>query len=141
MHVRTFQLSDCNPVTELLQIALSEECYENTMEPFSRQLAWDSDLIMVAEEDGEIVGVLIGTIERNHGCYYRIAIHPDYRRRGIGKALVSAMEQRFQLRKVSRILVAGDEHNAAAMPFYEAMGYGASKILQSFQKLSIVAPR
>ena len=85
MHVRSFQLSDCNPVTELLQIALSEECYENTMEPFSRQLAWDSDLIMVAEENGEIVGALIGTIERNHGCYYRIAIHPDYRRKGLAK--------------------------------------------------------
>lgn len=109
------------------------------MKPFSRQLAWDSDLIMVAEEDGEIVGALIGTIERNHGCYYRIAIHPDHRRKGIGKALVSAMEQRFQSRKVSRILVAGDEHNAAAMPFYEALGYGANQILKSFQKLSIVS--
>ncbi len=138
MHVRSFQLSDCTPVTELLQIALSEDCYENTMEPFSRQLAWDSDLIMVAEENGEIVGALIGTIERNNGCYYRIAIHPDYRRKGIGKALISAMEQRFQSRKVSRIMVAGDEHNAAAMPFYEAMGYGASQILRSFQKLSIL---
>ncbi|KOR76968.1 GNAT family N-acetyltransferase [Paenibacillus solani] len=138
MHVRSFQLSDCNPVTELLQIALSEDCYENTIEPFSRQLAWDSDLIMVAEENGEIVGALIGTIERNHGCYYRLAIHPDYRRKGIGKSLISAMEQRFQSRKVSRIMVAGDEHNTAAMPFYEAMGYGASQILKSFQKLSIL---
>lgn len=139
MHVRSFQLSDCNQVTELLQIALSEECYENTLVPFSRQLAWDSDLIMVAEEDGEVVGALIGTIERNNGYYYRIAIHPDYRRQGIGKALIESMEQRFQSRKVSRILVAGDEHNvAAAMPLYEAMGYGANKILTAFQKLSIV---
>lgn len=139
MHVRSFQLSDCNRVIELLQLALSEECYENTMEPFSRQLAWDSDLIMVAEANEEIVGVLIGTIERNHGCHFRIAIHPDYRRQGIGKALVAAMEQRFQTRKVSRILVSGDEHNATAMPLYEAMGYGANKILRSFQKLSIVS--
>ncbi|GAB6992299.1 GNAT family N-acetyltransferase [Paenibacillus pini] len=139
MHVRSFQLSDCTSVTELLQIALSEECYENTIEPFSRQLSWDSDLIMVAEEDGDIIGALIGTIENNHGCYYRIAIHPDYRRQGVGSALVSAMESRFQQRKVSRILVAGDEHNKAIMPLYEAMGYGANKILEAFQKLSIIA--
>lgn len=138
MKVRSFQLSDASQVTELLRVSLSEDCFENTMEPFSRQLAWDSDLIMIAEEDGEIVGAIIGTIENNHGCYFRIAIHPDYRRQGIGKALVSAMEQRFQQRKVSRILVAGDEHNQAAMPLYEAMGYGANKILEAFQKLSIV---
>jgi len=139
MHVRSFQLSDCNPVTELLQVALSEECFENTIQPFSRQLSWDSNLIMVAEEDGEIVGALIGTIENNHGCYFRIAIHPDYRRKGIGKALVTAMEQRFRQRKVSRIMIAGDEQNLAAMPLFEAMGYGANKIMEAFQKLSIVA--
>jgi hypothetical protein len=49
------------------------------------------------------------------------------------------MEQRFQQRKVSQIWVAGDEHNKAAMPLYEAMGYGANKILSAFQKLSILS--
>ncbi|MCP3809246.1 GNAT family N-acetyltransferase [Paenibacillus sp. Lou8.1] len=140
MHVRSFQLSDVNSVTALMQIALSEECYKETVSAFARQLSWDSGLIIVAEEEGEIVGALIGTIDQNDGCYYRIAIHPDRRRMGIGKSLVESMEQRFQQRKVSRIWVAGDKHNSAAMPLYEAMGYGASQILQAFQKLSILAP-
>lgn len=139
MHVRSFQLSDASQMTELLQVALSEECYENTMGPFARQLSWDSDLIMVAEEEGDLVGALIGTIDQNQGCIYRIAVHPDYRRRGVGKTLVEAMEQRFQRRKVSQIWVAGDEHNKATMPLYEAMGYGANKILSAFQKLSILS--
>jgi len=138
MHVRSFQLSDVSPVTELLQNALSEECFENTMEPFSRQLSWDSDLIVVAEEQGEIVGTLIGTIEQNHGCYFRIAVHPDFRRRGIGRSLVTAMENRFQARKVNGIFVAVDEHNAAALPLYEAMGYDENQIFKSVRKLSIV---
>ncbi|WP_410513378.1 GNAT family N-acetyltransferase [Paenibacillus sp. BR2-3] len=138
MHVRSFQLSDVSPVTELLQTALSEECFENTMAPFSRQLSWDSDLIVVAEEQGEIVGALVGTIEQNHGCYFRIAVHPDHRRRGIGRSLVSAMENRFQSRKVSGIFVAVDEHNAAALPLYEAMGYDENQIFKSVRKLSIV---
>ncbi|MNB75667.1 Acetyltransferase YpeA [compost metagenome] len=138
MHVRSFQLSDVSQVTELLQAALSEECFENTMEPFSRQLSWDSDLIVVAEEEDEIVGTLIGTIEKNYGCYFRIAIHPDHRRRGIGRGLVSAMESRFQARKVHGIYVVGDDHNAAALPLYEAMGYGENQIFKSVRKLSIV---
>jgi ribosomal protein S18 acetylase RimI-like enzyme len=138
MHVRSFQLSDVSPVTELLQSALSEECFENTIEPFSRQLSWDPDLIVVAEDEGEIVGALIGTIEKNHGCYFRIAIHPDYRRRGIGRSLVSAMESKFHARKVSGIYVAVDEHNSFAMPLYEAMGYGEDQIFKSVRKLSIV---
>jgi len=138
MQVRSFQLSDVSLVTELLQTALSEECFEDTMEPFSRQLSWDSDLIVVAEEQGEVVGALIGTIEQNHGCYFRIAVHPDYTRRGIGRSLVTAMENRFQARKVSGIFVAVDEHNAAALPLYEAMGYDENQIFKSVRKLSIV---
>ncbi|WP_211748377.1 GNAT family N-acetyltransferase [Paenibacillus sp. Marseille-Q4541] len=138
MNIRSFQLSDANRVTELLQVALSEDCFENTMGPFARQLSWDSDLIMVAEEDGELVGALIGTIDQNQGYIYRIAVHPDARRRGVGKALVKAVEQRFHQRKVSRVWVAGDEHNKAAMPLYEAMGYGANQIMKAFQNLSIL---
>ncbi|KAA8997160.1 GNAT family N-acetyltransferase [Paenibacillus spiritus] len=138
MQVRSIQLSDCSSVIELLQTALSEECFENTMEPFSRQLSWDSDLIVVAEEDGAIVGALIGTIEKNQGCYFRIAVHPDYRRRGIGRSLVQAMESRFQARKVGGIYVAVDEHNDPVLPLYEAMGYGENKAFRSVRHLSIV---
>lgn len=139
MNVRSFKLSDLSLVTELLQVALSEECYENTMGPFATQLSWDSELIVVAEQGEEIVGLLIGTIDRNFGCYYRIAVHPDVRRRGVGTALVKAMEQRFEQRNVSGIMVAGDEHNKAVLPLYEAMGYGENKVLKTFDKLSIVA--
>ncbi|ANS76924.1 GCN5 family acetyltransferase [Paenibacillus yonginensis] len=141
MRVRSFQLSDATHVTELLQVSLSEECYEDTRRAFARQLSFDSGLIMVMEEEeGEagIIGVLIGTIDQNLGCIYRVAVHPEHRRRGVGKALVQAMEQRFQQRNVSKIVVAGDEHNKAAMPLYEAMGY-AGRMLEAFQKLSIAA--
>ncbi|WP_138494942.1 GNAT family N-acetyltransferase [Paenibacillus pinistramenti] len=138
MRVRSFQLSDVTKVTDLLQVSLSEECYEDTRRAFARQLSFDSELIMVVEEEEGIIGALIGTIDQNLGCIYRVAVHPEHRRRGVGKALVQAMEQRFQQRNVSSIMIAGDEHNKAAMPLYEAMGY-AGRMLEAFQKLSIAA--
>lgn len=141
MRIRSFQLSDANQVMELLQVALSEQCYEDTKRAFARQLSWDSELIMIAEADEEVVGVLIGTIDQNLGCIYRTAVHPEYRRQGYGKNLVNAMEQRFQQRNVRRIVVAGDEHNKAHMPLYEAMGYGASKFLEAVQSLGIATAR
>ncbi|GJM77239.1 hypothetical protein HMSSN036_94550 [Paenibacillus macerans] len=95
MLIRSFQLSDVNQVMDLLQVSLSEACYEDTKQAFARQLAWDSELILVAEAEEEIQGVLIGTIDQHTGCIYRMAVHPDYRRRGVGRSLVSAMEQRF----------------------------------------------
>lgn len=139
MRTRSFQLSDASQVMELLQLALSEDCYEDTKRAFARQLSWDSELIMITEVDDEVIGVLIGTIDQNMGCIYRMAVHPEYRRQGVGKSLIAGMEQRFQHRKINRIFVVGDEYNKAIAPLYEAMGYGASKFLEAFQKLGIAA--
>ncbi|WP_054026462.1 GNAT family N-acetyltransferase [Bacillus sp. FJAT-28004] len=139
MNVRSFQLSDYRPITALLEDVLTEECYEQTMEAFARQLSWDSDLVLVAVENSEIVGMIIGTIDNNKGYYYRIAVSPLHQRKGIGKTLIQALRQRFEQRRVTKILITADEHNEPVLPLYESMGYVANDFIRSFQKLSIVA--
>lgn len=138
MIVRSFQLSDYKPLTALLEEVLTEECYEQTMEAFARQLSWDSDLVLVAVKDTEIAGMIIGTIDNNTGYYYRIAVSPSHQRSGIGKALVAALRVRFEQRNVSKILITADEHNEPVLPLYESMGYVAKDFFRSLQKLSIV---
>ena len=122
-----------------METVLSESCYEETKEAFARQLGWDSDLILVAEAEGEIAGVIIGTIDHNRGYYYRVAVHPDHQRKGYGKALIAALKIRFEQRKVTQIMVAADEHNEKILSLYESMGYAAKDFLHSFKKLAIVA--
>jgi len=139
MNVRSFQLSDYKSITVLLQEVLTEDCYEQTMEAFARQLSWDSDLVLVAVENSEVVGIVIGTIDNNKGYYYRIAVSPFYQRKGIGKSLIQALRIRFEQRNVTKILITADEHNEPVLPLYESMGYAATDFFRSFNKLSIVA--
>ena len=139
MFVRSFRLSDYRSCANLLKDVLSEACYTETMEAFARQLSWDSELVLVAELDGEIIGIVIGTIDNNQGCFYRLAVHRGHRHKGVGKALIKGMQQRFTQRKVSRILITADEHNQPILPLYESMGYRNKDFLHSFQKLRIVA--
>lgn len=139
MVVRSFRLSDYQPVAALMESVLSQACCEETREAFARQLGWDSDLILVAEIEGEIAGFIIGTIDRNRGYYYRIAVHPDYRGRGCAKALIQGLKVRFEQRKVTRVMVAADEHNKPILPLYEAMGYEAQDFQHSNRKLAIMA--
>lgn len=138
MNVRSFQLSDYRPLTELLEEVLTTECYEQTMEAFARQLSWDSDLVLVAVKESEIVGMIIGTIDNKKGYYYRIAVSPNHQRSGVGKALVTALRQRFEQRNVTKILITADEHNEPVLPLYESMGFASTDFFRSFQKLSIV---
>lgn len=139
MRIRSFQLSDYRSVAELLEEVLSEECCEETMGAFARQLSWDSELILVAESDGEIAGVLIGTIDMQKGYVYRIAVYERYRGQGVGRDLVSSMGNRFRQRKVQKMLIAVDEHNELLRPFYEALGVGSSDFARPKQPLAIVA--
>ncbi len=139
MWIRTFQLSDYAAVTELLETVLSEQCCEETMEAFARQLSWDSELVLVAVEQEQIVGIIIGTIDNNEGYYYRVAVAPAYQRQGIGKALVKAMKERFEQRNVRKIMVTVDKHNEIVLPLYEALGFRANDFLRAVHRLSIVS--
>jgi ribosomal protein S18 acetylase RimI-like enzyme len=109
------------------------------MEAFGRQLSWDSSLVLVAESEGELIGIAIGTIDNNDGYYYRIAVDPFHRRRGVGKTLIRSMQERFVQRKVNRILIPLDPHNEPAVPVFESLGFGIQHFTKAFKKLSIVA--
>lgn len=139
MQIRSFQLSDYRYVAELLEEVLSEEFCEETMGAFARQLSWDSELVLVAESAGNITGVLIGTIDQQKGYVYRIAVQEEFRRQGVGRALVTMMKNRFRQRKVLKVFIAGDKHNEGLRPFYESLGCRPVDFVQPTRPLSIVA--
>lgn len=124
MQIRTFRLSDYLYVNQLLAEVLTEACYSETNSALARQLSWDSELVLVAEEDEDILGVIIGTIDNNNGYYYRLAVDPGHRRKGIGKELILGLEKRFRQRDVNSILIAVDEHEESReLSVFDAVGY------------------
>ena len=138
MLIRSFKLSDHVAVTKLFEEVLSDECYKETMEAFARQISWDCELVLVAVEGDEVIGVIVGTIDNNNGYYYRIAVSANHRRKGVGKSLIQALRQRFEQRRVSKIMVSVDAHNEVVLPVYEAMGYSSNDFYRSTHRLKIV---
>jgi len=108
------------------------------MDAFANQLTLDSELVLVAEENEQVVGVIIGTIDNNQGYYYRIAVEKSSQRKGIGKKLIQVMKKQFEKRKVKKILVTADMHNQPILPLYESLGYHATDFSQS-NKLRIIS--
>jgi GNAT superfamily N-acetyltransferase len=78
-----------------------------------------SEVVFVAEEEGEIVGVLRGRRERLGSLFVR----GDHHRRGIGRRLVAHFERECRRQGVTVIRVAATLY---AVPFYLAMGYKRS---------------
>lgn len=78
-----------------------------------------SQFVLVADDEGEIVGVLRGRTERLGSLFVR----GDRHRGGIGRRLVARFEELARLEGGRRIHVAATPY---AVPFYLAVGYRRS---------------
>ena len=83
-----------------------------------------SEMVFVAEDDGEIVGVLRGRKERLASLFVR----GDHQRKGVGRGLVEHFEQASREQGVKVIRVAATLYG---VPFYLAMGYKRSTMVRS----------
>ena len=59
---------------------------------FEQQLA-GGQIAIGLEEDGRLIGVVIATNDTRKGWINRLAIDPDYRRKGYGEQLVHSAEE------------------------------------------------
>ena len=77
----------------------------------------------MAEADEEVVGAIIAGWDGWRGNIYRLAVHENYRRHGIGLRLTRAAESYFRDKGVGRVtaLVAFDDEDAGS--FWDAAGY------------------
>ncbi len=76
-------------------------------------------LVLVAEDEGQIVGVLRGRPGRLQSLFVRGAAH----RRGVGRLLMERFEQACIERGASQITMAATLY---AVPFYQRLGYKRS---------------
>jgi ribosomal protein S18 acetylase RimI-like enzyme len=89
-------------------------------------------VVLVAEASGRIVGSVIGGFDGWRAGLYRLAVHPDYRRRGIARALVTEAERRLAERGAKRITAMVETDHPWAVAFWEAAGYGGDHRMTRF---------
>ncbi|TQS45906.1 GNAT family N-acetyltransferase [Cryptosporangium phraense] len=81
---------------------------------------------LVAELDGHLVG-MAGLRPAHNGAanILRVRVHPATRRRGIGRALMDALEQHARHNGLQRMFLDTATNQPEAMAFYENLGYQA----------------
>ncbi|MET3292070.1 GNAT family N-acetyltransferase [Brevibacillus fluminis] len=136
MLIRSFRLGDYSAITRIWQDTNLDRSETESLDALATQLAWDSELVMVAEQDGEVVGVVVGTIDGTRAYFYRLAVDPKVQKSGIGRKLVEAIETRFRQRGVNRVLIMVNQDNEEVIPFYHSLGYELQKYVTLSKKLS-----
>lgn len=144
--LRPFDLRrDLNAVADLVEL-----CFADTLDPegerYLRQmreaarsvnfLRWANAIAdqtvmplsgFVWEEDGHLVGNLSLIPFNIHGQRYyliaNVAVHPDYRRRGIGRALTATAQEQVRRRRGKAAWLHVREENEAAVRLYLSLGF------------------
>jgi ribosomal protein S18 acetylase RimI-like enzyme len=83
----------------------------------------DPSALIVALDGDEIVGTIIAGWDGWRCHLYRLAVAPDRRRAGIGRALVTAAEDRFRALGGTRVDAMVLDDNEQAHRIWSAAGY------------------
>jgi ribosomal protein S18 acetylase RimI-like enzyme len=83
----------------------------------------DREALRLVEADGDVVGSLIVGWDGWRGSLYRLAVHPDWRRRGIAAALVRDAEERLRELGAVRMTAIVVDEDVEAAAFWNAVGY------------------
>jgi ribosomal protein S18 acetylase RimI-like enzyme len=121
--IRSATDQDIDSVLSLWGRAGSLPSVTDTHDGLLRLLAADSEGLLVAHADGIVVGSLIAAWDGWRGSFYRLAVDPDRRRRGIATALLREGERRLRARGAVRLTAIVADDDPRALGFWEAVGY------------------
>jgi ribosomal-protein-alanine N-acetyltransferase len=75
---------------------------------------------------------MIYELHKNRIHILSFAVHPDYRRQGIGRAMVDKLISKLAYQRRSRIVLEVRETNLDAQLFFRQLGFRATSVLRSF---------
>jgi ribosomal protein S18 acetylase RimI-like enzyme len=121
--IRSAVTGDFPSVLELWAAAAGPTGLAETSERLSALVRNDPDALLIAEAEGLLVGALISAWDGWRGSFYRLAVRPDWRRRGLARALVGEGERRLGERGAVRLTAIVADDDPAAISFWSALGY------------------
>jgi len=125
MNIRQLTIEDYDRIVEIWNLARVSHrpLGRDARELFQLEIDQSTAVFLGAESDGVLVGVVLGTHDGRKGWINRLAVLPEYRSRGIGKALAIEVEHRlndFGIQIVTCLIEGG---NDASERFFESLGY------------------
>jgi ribosomal protein S18 acetylase RimI-like enzyme len=124
IQVRQCKQADVPGVLELWNEARSGHAsMPDRLDDIERLITDSPAALLVAEQEGEIVGALIAAWDGWRGNLYRLAVRKSHRRKGIALALTRAGEEYLcgcGVRRVTALVAFDDE---VAGGFWESAGY------------------
>jgi ribosomal protein S18 acetylase RimI-like enzyme len=140
MHIRPYQ-----PADEEAVLALWDRCgltrpWNDPRKDIRRKLTVRPDLFLVAELDGAVIGTVMVGYDGHRGWINYLGVDPDWRRRGVGRALTAEAERLLRLEGCPKINLQVRTGNTEVIEFYRRVGFQTDDVVSMGRRLEEDGP-
>lgn len=121
--IRTAGEDDVDAVLELWRLDGMQPSLGYTREGLATLMRRDPGALLLGVRGEQVLGSVIAAWDGWRGSFYRLVVHPDHRRRGLGTLLLREGERRLRALGARRLTAIVDPADDTARAFWEAAGY------------------
>ena len=131
MEIRTMTINDYEAVYALWMscTGMGLNNLDDSEEGIGRFLQRNPDTCFVAADADRIVGVIIAGNDGRRGYIYHTAVNPEYRKQGIGAALVESVMDALKDCGINKVALVVFDRNESGNVFWEKQGFFAREDL------------
>ena len=130
--IRPARADEAETVLALWREANAVESVTDDASSVRELIGRDPGSLLVAEMDGRVVGTLVATWDGWRGHFYRLAVRPDVRHRGVATDLVREGERRLRNLGARRLSALVMKESEEAAGFWRAAGYEHDQRVRRF---------
>ena len=123
MKLREFADADEDAVVELWRRCGLTRAWNDPHKDIARKRRVQRELFLVGELEGRIVGSVMGGYDGHRGWVNYLAVDPEQRRGGLGRALMAEVETRLRALGCPKLNLQVRDDNVAALAFYDRLGF------------------
>jgi ribosomal protein S18 acetylase RimI-like enzyme len=123
MTIRPYLPEDENAVVELWRECKLVQSWNNPKRDIERKSKVNPELFLVGLVDGKVVATVMGGYEGHRGWVNYLAVALAYRRRGLGRLIMEAAEEKIRATGCPKINLQIRADNVEVVKFYENIGY------------------
>jgi ribosomal protein S18 acetylase RimI-like enzyme len=135
VEIRGFLREDSEQVVSLWERCGLTRPWNDPRRDIERRLKVQSELFLVGDIDGRVVGSAMAGFDGHRGWVNYLAVDPDLRRRGPGPAPRAPATAGLKRLGCPKVNVQIRRDNAAAMEFYRRLGFGEDDVVSMGKRL------
>jgi ribosomal-protein-alanine N-acetyltransferase len=127
-----FRPMNSSDLSEVIEIERASFAYPWSTNFFLQELKVNCARSLLAVVGDKPVGYVIYWMLQHEIDVHNLAVHPAYRRHGIGKALLEAVIEEARRQGASQVTLEVRKSNEAAQKLYQALGFSAKGVRTAY---------